>query len=219
MRRTRLTILRTGTVIARPILAAALLLCVVSGALPAEAALNPNGLMPCCRGMKGTAGECHGDSCPMHFGARKKSFRLVQHEPVCGAEHALQAIVRTPLPAPRDYFEQTHSHDPARAEVEHDHGGTVTQRNTSQTPRHEPSVETASLGKPCPSDCCGAVTGSSTSLRRPKQAAALTDALRPRPPTVEPHRDAPSGQLKDASALRWSHPPRAPPTRLHSRTA
>lgn len=216
MRRTRQTALRRCLVIARPVLAAALLLCVLSGALPAEAVLNPNGLMPCCRGMKGSAGECHGDSCPMHFGTRKKPVRVVLREPVCGAERLLRAAARTPVAPPQDYVEQSHSHEHTETEVEHSHDGSVSPRNT---PRQQPSAGVASLGKPCSSDCCCAAAGSLSGLRRPRQAAALTGNLRPRPPTVKAHRRSPSAQLKVASAERRSHPPRAPPTAPASPTA
>lgn len=215
LRRIRQTVRRTQTAIARVILAAGLLFCVLSSALPAEAILNPSGVMPCCRGMKGMGGECHGDSCPMHLGPRAKTRKVSQLEPVCGAEHLLQKIVKSPLPSPQDFFEQAHSDDHARAEVEHDHGGSVSPRNT---PQQQTSVGVASLAKPCPSDCGGGVTGSFTGLRRPAQLAALTDGLRPRPPNVEADKYAPPALLKVTSALRRSHPPRAPPTGLDSRT-
>lgn len=219
MRRTRQAAFKTLTAFSRPILAAALLLCTLSAALPAEAVFNLSGLMPCCRGVKGTDGECHGNSCPMHLGARKKPARQVQHDPVCGAGHALRAIARTSSPASPAHLEHARSHDHTQAEVEHTHGGSVAQRNTQQAPQQQPSAGAASLSKPCPSDCCGAATGSFTSLRRPRQVAALTDCLRPRPPTIESHRFDTSGQVKLASALRRSHPPRAPPTGLQRRTA
>jgi hypothetical protein len=150
-------------------LAAALLSCVLSGALPAEAVLNPGGLMACCRGMKGTAGECHGNSCPMHLGARSKAPTPSQHDPVCGVGRALQAVAGTPVYAPRNYFEQARSHDQAQAEVEHDHGESVTQRNTPQAPRQQPAAGVASLGRPCPSDCCGVAD---------RQPASTTAGLR-----------------------------------------
>jgi hypothetical protein len=218
LRRLKQKLLKSGPTFVRPMLAAALLSCVLSGAFPAEAVLNPGGLMACCRGMKGTAGECHGNSCPMHLGARSKAPTPSQHDPVCGVGRALQAVAGTPVYAPRNYFEQARSHDQAQAEVEHDHGESVTQRNTPQAPRQQPAAGVASLGRPCPSDCCGVSPGSFTGLRRPRQAAALTDNLRPRPPAFESYRHAPSGQIKVASTLRRSHPPRAAPTGLHSRT-
>jgi hypothetical protein len=215
LRRIRRTTLKTCFALARPILAAALLLCVVSGALPAEAVLNPNGLMPCCRGMKGTAGERQGDSCPIHFGARQKPLRVVQHDPACGAERLPRAGAGTPVAPPQDDLEQSHSREQTQAEVEHHHGESVSPRNT---PRQQPSAGVASLGKPCPLDCCGAAS-SLSGVRRPRQAAALTDNLRPRPPTVEAHKRSPSAQLKVASARRRSHPPRAPPAAPASPTA
>ncbi len=208
-------VLRTHRTLARSILAAALLSCVLSGALPAEAVLNPNGVMACCRGTKGMGGECHGDSCPMHLGPRAKAPKVIQRDPVCGAEQLLQAIATTPVPTPQGYFEQAHSHEHDQAEVEHDHGGSVLPGNT---PQPQPSVGAASLGKPCPSDC-GGVTSSFTGLKRPRQVAALTDGLRPRPPTVESHRYDLSALIKVRSALRRSHPPRAPPSTLDSRIA
>jgi len=205
LRRIRQTTLRTCFVLARPILAAALLLCVVSGALPAEAVLNPNGLMPCCRGMKGTAGD---DSCPIHFGARKKPLRVAQHDPACGAVRLLRAVAGTPFAPPQDYLEQSHSLEHTQDEVEHNHGESVSPRNTPR--RRQPSAGVASLGKPCSLDCCGAAS-SLSGVRRPRQAAALTDNLRPRRPTAEAHKRSPSAQLKAASAQRRSRPPRAPP--------
>jgi hypothetical protein len=198
LRRIRQTGLKTGSTFVRPIPAAALLSCVLSGALPAEAVLNPGDSMACCRGMKGTAGECLGNSCPMHLGARSKPATPAQHDAVCGVGRALEAVAGTPVFAPRNYFEQARSHDHAQAEVEHHHGGNVTQRNTPQDPRQQPAAGVASLGKPCLTDCCGVTPGSFTGLRRPRHAALLTDSLRPRPPTFESYRLAPSGQIKVA---------------------
>lgn len=215
MRRTRQTAPGTYILLVRSILAAALVCCVLSSALPAEAALNPNGLMPCCRGMQGTAGECHGDSCPMHLGALKKPLRVVQHDPVCGAERLLQAIAGTPVQTPQDYLEQGPLHQQTQAEVEHEHGRGVSPRNI---PRQQ-SAGAVALGKSCPSDCCGGAEASFAGLRRPRQAAALTDVFRSHAPNVRSHSSAPSGLIKVTSALRRSHPPRAPPTASDSRTA
>lgn len=218
MRRTRQAALKTRHALVRPILAAALLFCVMSGALPAEADLNPYDSMPCCRGMKGMAGECHGNSCPMHRRARSKRPKRVQRDPVCGARYALQALVRKTLTASPARLQDAHLHDQAPAGVEHNHGGSVSPYNNPRTPPAEASVEGASLTKPCPSNCCGTATGF-TGLRRPRHEAALTDGPRPRQPTTETHRYAPYDLIKVASALRRSHPPRAPPSGLRSRAA
>lgn len=179
----------------------ALLLCVLSGALPAEAVLDAGDSMPCCRGMKGMGAECQGDSCPMHLTARAKPATRVEHDPVCGAERALQALTgKTSLSA--------------QASSEHEHGFDVSQRDGRQE-----FAGAASLAKPCPSECCGSAAASFTGLRRPRQEAAQTDNFRPRPPDSEPQSYAPTGLIKGSSALRREHPPRAPPNALDRRTA
>ena len=179
-------------------LTTALLLCVLSGALPAEAVLNPHDSMPCCRGMKGGAGECHGDSCPMHLRARSKSQQRVQRDPVCGAARLLRAAAfKTPL-AP-----QTPS--------AHEHGG---QRTSPET-----FAGAASLNRPCPSECCGRAVSAFAGLRRQRNEAALNESLRPRPPDSESQRYAPDGVTSPTSALRRLHPSRAPPHGQDTRTA
>jgi hypothetical protein len=147
--------------------------------------------MPCCRSMKGAGGECHGNSCPMHLRARAQAAARVQHDPVCGAAGALRATTarKTPLASQE-----------AQEALRQEFAGTV------------------SLAKPCPSECCGAATGSFTGLRRQRNEAALSDSLRGRPPTSEPQGYAPSALIKLTSALRRLHPPRAPPADLDTRT-
>lgn len=196
----------------------AMLLCVLSSALPAEAVLNPQGLMPCCRAMMGMSAECHGNSCSMHRRARAKPPASVQHDPTCGEGHDLQGQEKTATTS-QTPMQHAHSRGQAQAGVEHDHGAGVSAQNTSQSTSRQPSVEVASLSRPCPSDCCGTATSSFTSLRRPRHGGALVEVIRPRPPTDELYGYAPSGVIKSVSALRRSHPPRAPPTALHSRTA
>jgi hypothetical protein len=218
LRLTRQTTLKTRPALVRTGLTAALLLCVLSGALPAEAVFNPYGLMPCCRGMKGTGGEGHGNSCPLCRRARAKPPKQVQHDPVCGGNHVLPAKGKAAL-TPQAPSQSAHQHDPAQAEVEHDRGEGVSPRNTPQSTSGQASVDGASLTKPCPSDCCGTATGSFNGLRRPRHEAALTDGNRPRPPTAESYRYASSGLIKIASALRRGCPPRAPPTSPDHRTA
>jgi hypothetical protein len=186
-------------------LTAALLLCVTSGALPAEAVLNPYDSMPCCRGMKGMAGECHGNSCPMHLRARAKPARRVERDPVCGAASALKASAgKTPLAA--------------HTASEHRHAAGASARDDEQGTSRQTFAGVASLAMPCPSECCGAA-GAFTGLRRQRGAATLSHNQRPRPPDSEPQAYAPSGFNKVASALRRLHPPRAPPRRTDTRTA
>ena len=198
MRHARQTSLGKRPAVSRLMLTTALLLCVLSGALPAEAVLNPHDAMPCCRGTKGGAGECHGTSCPMHLRARTKSAKRAQRDPVCGAGRLLRAAALKTLLAP-----QTPS--------AHGHGG---QRTPPET-----FAGFASLNRPCPSECCGAAAVAFAGLRRQRNAAALNENLRPRPPDSESQRHAPNGVTRTASALRRRHPSRAPPHSKDTRTA
>lgn len=216
MRRTQPAVHETRASVIRSVLAAALLLCVLSGALPAEAALNPYGLMPCCRGLAVMAGECHSNSCPMY---RRAGPKGVRRDLVCGARNALQAFTRKTLDAPQTHSEDARPRDQAQTKVEQDHGGNVSSRNTPQSDSRRSSAVGASLTRPCASDCCAAAVGSFADLRRPRHEAALNESLRPHPPATESHRSRTSGITKAASALRRSHTPRAPPLTLDSRTA
>jgi hypothetical protein len=203
------------------------MLCVLSSALPANAVLSPYSLMPCCRGMMmGAGGECHGNSCPLHLRASAKPPEPTQDDPACETGHGLHAKAKA-APAPQATSQHAHGHDHAQAEVEHDHGEGVSPQNTpqptsqsssSQSTSRQPSVVVASLGRPCPSDCCGAAAGSFNGLRRPRHEAALTGSHKPRPPTAQSQTYIFSGLIKSASEMRRSHPPRAPPAILNSRT-
>lgn len=193
LRHARQTTRVTRPAVVRSILTTALLLCVMSGALPAEAVLNPQGSMPCCRGMKGAGGECHGNSCPMHLRARAKSSARVKSDPVCVGARALRAAARQAPIALQEAARQ-------------------------ETSRQE-FAGAASLTRPCPSECCGTAAGSFTKLRRQRSEAAASDSLRPRPPTSEPQGHDRPVFIKVASALRRLHPPRAPPSGLDTRTA
>lgn len=178
-------------------LTTALLLCVLSGALPAEAVLNPHDSMPCCRGMKGGAGECHGDSCPMHLRARSKTAaKKLQRDPVCGAGRLLRAAAFKTTLAPQ-------------ASSAREHGG---QRTSPET-----FAGVASLARPCHSECCGAAANAFAGLRRQRNEAALSESLRP--PDAESQAYAPDGFNSPASALRRRHPSRAPPRAPDTRTA
>lgn len=218
MRLSRQAAHKTRPALVKSVSAAALLLCVLSGALPAEAVFNPSGLMACCRGVKGVGGS---NSCPLCRRAKtkpRKPSKPVQGEHMCGADLALRKMGRAafashaPLPSARFDVQ-------AQAEVEHESGDVVSPRNTPQSTPRQASVGGASLTKPCPSDCCGTAAGSLNGSRRPRHEAALTDGMRPRPPTAELHSYAPPALIKITSVLRRSCSPRAPPVSLDDRTA
>lgn len=152
------------------------------------------------------AGECHGNSCPMHLRARAKPARRVERDPICGAAGALKASAQTtPLAA------QTAS--------EHNHDAGASARDVEQGTSRQTFAGAASLARPCPSECCGSAAGAFKGARRQRGDATLSHNQRPRPPDSEPQAFAPSGFIKVASALRRLHPPRAPPHRPDTRTA
>jgi hypothetical protein len=195
------------------------MLCVLSGALPAEAISNPGGLMACCRGMKGMGGT-GGNSCPLCRRAKAKSKppRPVRRERMCGADLALRkkggaALASHALLLRAGFDDQLH------AEVEHDNGDGVPPRNTPQSTSRRASAGGAFLTKPCPSDCCGTAAGSLNGPPRPRHEAALTEGVRPLPPTAGSHTYISAGLIKSTYVLSRSHPPRAPPTALRGRTA
>ena len=198
--------------------AAALLLCVLSSAVPAEAVFNPTGLMACCRGMKGVGGKGGGNSCPLCRRAKAKPRGPVRREHMCGAELSLRKKGRAAL-ASHALLLRVSFDDEVRAGLEHDGGDGISPRQTPRSNSRPASAGAAALGKSCPSDCCGSAAASFAGLRRPRQAAALTDGFRSHAPTVRSQSYAPSGLIKVTSALRRSHPPRAPPSAPDRHTA
>lgn len=217
MRRARPTAHRESAPLAR-FVAAALLLCVLSSAAPAEAVFNPTGLMACCRGTKGMGNS---NSCPLCRRAKaklRKPGKQARREHMCGADLALRKNVGNDL-ASRALLLSARLDLNVRAEVEHDGGDDVSPQHTSRSSSRQQSAGGASLSKPCPSDCCGTAAGSLNGPRRPRQEAALTEAIRPRAPTAEPHTYAPHGLTKDTTLLRRSCPPRAPPVNPDGHTA
>jgi hypothetical protein len=98
--------------------------------------------------------------------------------------------------------------------IEHSAHRHVSPRDTST----EPAFTSAALSKPCPPGC-GGILNASTQLRRSRDEAALSDKLRPRPPTGELQTQDPAGVSKISFVLRRQYPPRAPPSISYSRLA
>lgn len=220
MRRTRQAARKKSVPLARFFAAAALLLCVLSGALPAEAVFNPGGPMACCRGMKGMRAE-GGSSCPLCQRAKaklRKPSKPVQREHACGADLALREKGSAAVES-HALLLVARSGEQVQPEVERGRGEEVSSQDATQSTSRQASVGGASISKPCPSDCCGTAAGSPNGPRRPRLDAALTEGIRPRPPTAESYTYAPSGLIKATSVLRRSSPPRAPPSGLEDRTA
>lgn len=220
MRRTRQAAHKESAPLAR-FFAAVLLLCVLSSAVPAEAVFNPTGLMACCRGTKAMSMKGGSNSCPLCRRAKanlRKPSKPVRREQLCGADLALRKKSGAGL-ASHVLLLSASLVDEARAEVEHDGGDGVSTQHAPQSSSRQTAAGGASLSKPCPSDCCGTAAGSLNGPRRPRQEAALTEAIRPRAPTAEPHSYSPHGLTKDTTLLRRACPPRAPPVNPDGRTA
>lgn len=218
MRRTRQAAHKKSVPLARLFAAAALLLCVLSGALPAEAVFNPSGTMACCRAMKGMSKK-GGNSCPLCHAKVKlrKPSKPLRREPMCGADLALRNKGGAALSSHALLIKAGLDVN-VQAELENGDDGASTHHAPSSTSRQE-SAGVASLAKPCPSDCCGTAAGSLNGPRRPRHEAALTDGLRPRPPTAESYVYASHDLIKSTALLRRSCPPRAPPADLEDRAA
>jgi hypothetical protein len=71
----------------------------------------------------------------------------------------------------------------------------------------------AELSKPCPADCC-CQTGSLTRTPRPRDEAAVSNKLRPRPPTSAVRPSVALAALVISREPRRLSPPRAPPASL-----
>lgn len=219
MRRTRQAAQKKSVPFARLFAAAALLLCVLSGALPAEAVFNPGGPMACCRGLKGM-GKKGGNSCPLCHSKVKlrKPSKPVQSEHACDSDLALQKKDEA-APSSHALLLKAGLDVNVRAELESDRGDDVSPTDATPSTSRQAAVGDASIAKPCPSDCCGTAAGSLNGPPRPRHEAALTDGIRPRPPTAESHIYVSQGLIKSTSLLRRSCPPRAPPASLHNRAA
>jgi hypothetical protein len=77
----------------------------------------------------------------------------------------------------------------------------------------------AVVSKPCPDDC-GTISNTFTQRRRTGDGGALSQKLRPRPPTASPRALFSEGLSKSSAARHRLLPPRAPPSSsLFSRTA
>jgi hypothetical protein len=167
-------------------------------------AVHPDAVfaMVCCEGMGGAAMK---DSCPF---MRLKGLVQKEHaqsESKCHAgmdmsssDEAMRVDDATP-----ELFPAT---DVDATEQAHD------QTASSQDTTHAKVSYVAAVSRPCSSDCCQ--TNSLTRTPRPRDAAAITNKFRPRPPTSEVSQRISRAVIKDDSAVRRLSPARAPPASL-----
>jgi hypothetical protein len=186
--------------VTRTILAALLVFATLASAVHPDAVFA----MVCCEGMGGAAVK---DSCPF---MRLKGLLQKEHaqsESKCHAgmdmsssDEAMHADDATPELFPATNVDGT----------EHAHDQTASSQDTT-TPAKVSYV--AAFSKPCSSDgCCQ--TNSLTRTPRPRDAAAITNKFRPRPPTSEVSQRTALAVIKDSSAVRRLSPARAPPASL-----
>lgn len=217
LRRGRRAALNTRAATARPIPAAALVLCVLLNALPVGSVFIAHCAMPCCQGLDGMGVECAGGSCPIKPPGRAGSLpKRAEPDPMCGAGHASpgEQAQEQSAPAHGDSSPHAPAHGHARAGLEHDHGADA----SPPDPPRPPALGRARVSASCLPDCAAAPSPF-TYLRRARDVGALSHTIRPRPPTEEtPGRAAPSA-VTLASELRRRFPPRGSPFESHSRLA
>lgn len=217
--------------------AAALTLCLLLHAVPAGAVFTAHCSMPCCRGLSGAGGGCAGGSCPVDLPAeagppatpaerhagQHKEHPVGQSEPV--EAHAEEAAPSCHAPAPEAGAEtestavspaRPAARESARAEHQHAHAGRqragAAHEHDADDAAPTPSVAAAHIAPRCPPEC-GAAAGSFMQTRRTRGEGALSQAVRPRPPTAEAVTRPRPAAAELTSALRRRRPPRGPPTR------
>lgn len=199
------------TLVARILIAATLVAALVSGTVPFG--LTSSGhlcTMECCAGKPPhEAGSCMHGSCEVNFSVFKSPVPPKEQEEHCGAskpkatEHARMHTQDSPAPNKEDSSVADHRHD---LQVDSSEQERARKSNSQQTT----SVAASMLTKPCPPDC-GAGTLNYSSPSRPREAAALSYANKPRPPSSILIRSSSDNIFKTLEALYRRSPPRGPP--------
>jgi hypothetical protein len=177
-------------------------------------AVHPDAVfaMVCCEGMGGTMK----DTCPFMRLKGLLQKAQAQSESAChhagmeasadgGATHEHDA-------PPPELFPATATDGEAMGHA-HDHNAPSQNASSQDKTTHERVSFVAAVSKPCPSECC-CRTSSLTRTPRPRDAAAISNRFRPRPPTSDVSQRAALAVLKDDSAARRLAPARAPPASL-----
>jgi hypothetical protein len=105
--------------------------------------------------------------------------------------------------------------DETEADASSDHDPTTDDSATQlqaprPTPSRQSSVAAHAFTRPCSAECAAAVL-SLSQVRRPREAAALSHIIRPRPPTLVTRADAIDSLLPSSAERRRQSRPRAPP--------
>lgn len=185
--------------LARVILGSALLLSILSANIPFSVfASGPMCNLACCAGRAPhVAGSCMSGSCHISLNGRKRHIHL---EPTIELGERLCGLQGIKLNSARLLVTEA---------------GTIDVRSdrsprTSRNASEQASLSTTALTKPCQSDC-GSCGSSFTNSNRRRNAAALTHAARPRPPTLSSQPGVSSLVILTRAAERKQSRPRGPP--------
>jgi len=225
---------------ARAVAALVLVLALLSGIAPSGsfASVSASGCsMSCCIGLPAhAAGECAAVSCHVKLPGQNAAPQDTQgqahdahgeshdddrrnaatpHEvEIAASVHQHEPQPQTATAAHKDghaaHAGETHGAETLQASESSATANAEHASSKSKRKEHRPSVAPASLARPCPSDC-GMAAGNAGNNVRPRDAATLTAAERPRPPTPLAVSNHSSGLPLDSAGKHRLAPPRAPP--------
>ncbi|HJR07685.1 MAG TPA: hypothetical protein VJ842_10525 [Pyrinomonadaceae bacterium] len=185
--------------------------------------------MSCCIGLPPhKAGECAGVSChvalaqnashdkhgKVHDTHDDRHNTAAAHETAAHHQHESQA---QPTATHNEASHHAHAEEAHHAEARQasESSATTDAEHASSKSKRErrPNVAPASLANPCPSDC-GMAAGNARNNVRPRDAATLTAAHRPRPHARLADSKHSSNLPLASAGKRRLAPPRAPPLAL-----
>lgn len=204
--------LSTGLHTAKSAAAVVLVLATILGAIPPSAVFaSDSSEMDCCKGMSGAMK----DSCPFMRLKQAQQKKAAQSDPMChmdmGASASTDGDSMHIEHAPTELY-------PASAGSTDGVESAPDQSASSQDTTTKAGVFLAAVSKPCSSDCC-CRTNSFTRTQRPRDEAAFSEKLRPRPPTSGVGLQVSQAVSDYASKARRQCPPRGPPPSLASLSA
>jgi hypothetical protein len=187
--------------VARTILAALLLLTLLSASLPLTSiASGPTCTLACCAGRAPhAAGSCMNGSCHAVLIGRAKTSKIHLQLPA----HESEQLCGLPRSTTRNSIVSL------RGSI-----ALTLAASSGRSPRSRApdaaSVSTTAFGIPCQSDCGTGIVGSS-SQSRPRDSGAISYADKPRPPTTARHEHSSFSRAQALDALCRRSRPRGPP--------
>ncbi|MCU1266517.1 MAG: hypothetical protein JWM21_2835 [Acidobacteria bacterium] len=192
---------QTPILVARTILAALLLLTLLSASLPLTTiARGSTCKLACCAGRAPhAAGSCMNGSCHAVLTGRAKKPKVHLQLPV----HETEQLCGLPRSTTRNSAVSLRgSAAPTLA--------ASSQGSRGSGAQDAASVSTSTLGRPCQPDC-GAGAFISSSQSRPRDSCATSHADKPRPPSTEGYEHSSFSRAQTLDALCRRSRPRGPP--------